>query len=275
MKSLVAVVSGLVLLGVTVEAGAVLLEYHSSDFNGDPSIAGWSQPTRDRLTADGWEWTIFGTNVAEVRGDNVSPDDADATSPHALRVGNRAHWKLESDTSNSPTGGASAQEVVTFWFNIVEDFRSQGSGGVYHRIGDWEDSQGGLGYLGAGVGFYIQNKSEEGIRIQDGEGNQIFNSWYPTPGDWYEVVTDFNVPAYTFSLVVNDAGGNPVLSHSGPIRDWDHSLTEVDGFTTDVYGNFPTHANWWDNFTFESVIPEPTSMSLLALGGLALIRRRR
>ncbi len=274
MKSLVAVVSGLVLLGVTVDADAVLLEYHSSDFNDDPSIAGWSVNTQDYLAADGWEYTIFGTNVAEARSDNVSPDDAGATSPHALRVGNRAHWKLESDTSNTPTGGASAQEVVTFWFNIVEDFRIPQTGGVFHRIGDWEDTQPDFGYLGAGVGFYIQNKPAEGIRIQDGDGNQIFNSWYPTPGDWYEVVTEFNVPAYNFSLVVNDAGGNSVLSHAGPIREWNHTLTEVDGFTADVYGRFPTHAGWWDNFKFDSV-PEPTTMSLLALGGLTLIRRRR
>ena len=271
MKNLVAVVAGLVLAGLAVEAGAVV--YHESNFNGDPLIAGWSNPTKDRLSADGWDWTIFGVNQTEVRGDNVSPDDAGASAPHAMRVGNRAHWKLESDTSNSPTGGADV-EIVTFWFNIVEDFRIEEAGGLFHHIGDWEDTQPDFGYLGAGVGFYIQNKPAEGIRIQDGDGNQIFNSWYPTPGDWYEVVTEFNVPAYNFSLVVNDAGGNSVLSHAGPIREWNHTLTEVDGFTADVYGRFPTHAGWWDNFKFDSV-PEPTTMGLLALGGLTLIRRRR
>ena len=270
MKNLLAVVSGLVLLGLTVEAGAIL--YHTSDFNGDPSIAGWSQATKDYLTNDGWDSTIFGVNVAEARSDNISPDDAGASAPHALRVGNRSHWKLESDTSNSPTFGRNV-EIVSFWLNIVEDFRILESGGVFHRIGDWEDTQQDFGYLGAGVGFYIQNDPAAGVRIQDGDGDH-FPNWYPTPGDWYEIITEFDVPAQTYSMVINDDGGITVVSQMGPIREWNHALTEVDGFTADVYGNFPTHANWWDNFKFDSV-PEPTTMSLLALGGLALIRRRR
>ena len=75
-------------------------------------------------------------------------------------------------------------------------------------------------------------------------------------------------------MVITDTGGGTVASQAGTVRENGHSFSEVDGFTCDLYGNYPTYTNWWDNFEFDSV-PEPATLVLLSLGGLALVRRRR
>lgn len=67
--------------------------------------------------------------------------------------------------------------------------------------------------------------------------------------------------------------------------DNDNPSQNVDWFTT-PQGAIPAGANWnspvgtgtwgiWTDGPVHSPVPEPTSLSLLALGGLALLRRRR
>ena len=269
MKSFTAMMVGLVAMGAAVQVGAEV--YHDCDFNA--ASQGWSAATAQYMQNHGWDWQIWGVNQSEVRSDNFCPAD-DGTPPPitALRSGNRAHWRLVSDTSASKTGGAE-NETVSFWLNVLDDFRSSGGGGLFQTIGDWDDGD-SKGYCGAGVRLYVE---DAGVNIVDAAGDNP-QAWFPEVGHdvWYKVTTNFEVPDKTYSMVITDESGATVLSHSGTVFENGHTLSEVDGFTCDLYGNHPAHSNWWDNFEFESrFIPEPGTVVLLNLVGAVMLLRRR
>ncbi|MFW6163725.1 MAG: PEP-CTERM sorting domain-containing protein [Planctomycetota bacterium] len=85
-----------------------------------------------------------------------------------------------------------------------------------------------------------------------------------------EIFTATNVSVgYTSQVIAGSFTGMKTLSLSHPSIAY-----AVFGATDPALGGSSVYA---DNFTFESsdVIPEPATLSLLGLGGLALLRRRR
>ena len=145
MKSFAAIMVGLVVVGAAVQVGAEV--YHDCDFNA--ASQGWSAATRTYLSDHGWWWNNFGAVwQTEVRGDNFCPADGGGPAA-AMRSGNRLHWRLQSDTSASKTGGAE-NETVSFRLNVMDDFVAKGGGGIYQGIGDWDTGDSDA-YVGAGV----------------------------------------------------------------------------------------------------------------------------
>jgi len=105
-----------------------------------------------------------------------------------------------------------------------------------------------------------------GVRIDDAPYNYAHSG---NPGD-FDFVMDFT--ADTVDMYVND-----VLIAGGIAMDADYSNTDVQDFTSRVTPYTQNNYQgiiYLDNLEI-SEIPEPMTLSLLALGGLTLIRRRR
>ena len=89
-------------------------------------------------------------------------------------------------------------------------------------------------------------------------------------GITYRIFTDFDTDADTFTMkICDDADGlNALVSFGGSV---DGDMTALNGWQVTCFGA----AEWGqDNFVMEQ-IPEPATIGLLCLGGVALLRRRK
>lgn len=102
--------------------------------------------------------------------------------------------------------------------------------------------------------------------------------------NWFLIDTQ-ETPLVSSGMVVNDDWTNVILDLGGGTEHFYYRVTMIT-LPDDVNGVFTATRNQWSRVnpgvttTFRTVfsaepVPEPTTLSLLLLGGLALIRRRR
>ena len=281
------VLVAMVLVGMVALAQAA--PHAGIDFNS--VTPGWGGVVAGELAALGWGTGGLGTNYKEVRGDDWCPDDGPLPPPYLPELGRNFQlgyydWAwYDVDLSGSGTGGAGVQERMSYWTKGV-NLEDQNTRGNRQKIGEsnalssggiWDDSD-----IVGGIALYYDNRTGvDANRWQlldaDHGERQLYlpavggGDFVRTSGVWYNVVVDFNVPAVTYDLKVYDESGVHVAGYAGNTSG---TMTKLDFYSLVDYNGAVAVTTKVDNFVFDS-IPEPVTMVLLSLGGVALIGRRR
>ncbi len=171
--------------------------------------------------------------------------------------------------------------------DVLIDFEYLPDGRALPVMGNFDDE-----YAAWGVHFgEIQSDGIDDIAVHAEDDNQfayVGSTGYP-PG--FNIIAEFDMPVYgvsadvtssvgtTITMVVKDSNGQIIDS---VISDAVPALREFVG-TIELHSQTPiASVEWWPSAQNASVmvdniyltIPEPATLSLLAFGGLALIRRK-
>ena len=180
-------------------------------------------------------------------------------------IAKTANTDITVNVGGTMTGGeflAADEWGYTFDLNIygtaeIEQFKIYGDGASTITVGNGTDAA----TLTIGEGF-LGKHGDSTITINSGSSMVIDATAYGWAGE-FEIRTDF-----TSSIDLVGTGTLKLLSTADLFND---GLVTGNGGTTAV-----TTASVGDYTVYSTTaVPEPTSMSLLALGGLALLRRRR
>jgi hypothetical protein len=197
------------------------------------------------------------TSTTQSPGDGFIFDDASyAIKPISL--------------ANIATSGT--PQVTVSWDMRVDDSASRA--GVW-GVQVYDTTPGGSGgpnsYAFAGIGNDA-NTNQELTKVSAADGNTVVA---PGPsgtlGDWHNYVLDMNFQQGLYSLTVD---GSLYTIGALNLANTDGNLGEVDFFTS----GRGLDTAYFDNLLVTSgtaLVPEPTSMALFGLGGLALLGRRR
>jgi cyclophilin family peptidyl-prolyl cis-trans isomerase len=141
----------------------------------------------------------------------------------------------------------------------------------------------GMDVLGAFEYYYYYRNDDRGINfITDDEGNQLSDRpfWYDAQSSYYLLTDITRLPGQYGDTDGNgdvDLGDLTALGQgwapSGGDVDWENGDFDGDG-DVDATDLAWLGMNWTGTQQTEPT-PEPASLSLLALGGLALLRRKR
>jgi hypothetical protein len=111
----------------------------------------------------------------------------------------------------------------------------------------------------------------------NGDSTKIVSGIDSLPNVWYTVTVDLSFADKEYDVTITD-GTNTGTASDVPF--WYDSLGfPVPGLNAVLFrkpgGNtYPNESGYIDNFSVE-MVPEPTALSLLGLGALAMIRRRK
>ncbi len=125
--------------------------------------------------------------------------------------------------------------------------------------------------------FFAQSGDLVNVEVdrQTGDIDPVSSTFFGQPDDTNPMVTIFDTPAGAVFVASGD--DDDPANVPGPWGDPNYSFNIVNtGWYATVVGNFlgdPGPGNY--SITIMGQTPEPTALSILALGGLAVLRRRR
>ena len=205
-------------------------------------------------TGDFTGWTYSGSGTPQNYVATSQSSDGYLVTPHS------GNWMMANQlTGNydnySQDVGTPIQGTFTGWFNRTNLTASfDRFMAMYLNTGDADNTRCMID-LG-----YTPNNNYVQLR---GWGNDIspvtfVSSYTPVMGQWHEI-----------KVVVDDNGLDAYFDNQVIVEDWaDMTAIQVVG-TENGWGG---HNGGMDDF---SLTPEPISLTLLGLGGLALLRRKR
>ena len=238
------------------------------DFNTDPAARGWTG-TANRTSPQNYGWT----------GDVGSPAPPAA---HVNSIGGamaRQTGTANGGTSNYygvPIGGTIDLSTDPFSVSgvIHLDAPDGGSGwSIGYGVGLASyDDPGETGDHRNFIGINFDNGIDGGAIMWSAGGGRDHNGW--VDGD---LVTDTTVP---FSMSYDPGTQTLSMNINGTLtsKNFGSNVNDVDPLThfqiMPVSANGATSIVYIDDLNFTKV-PEPASLGLLSLGGLALMRKRR
>lgn len=234
-------------LAMTSSAQAATIIY-SDDFN-DNTITGWTFLDRNGATEiANAEWTETG-GVLEQSVTNF--DFVRDTTPQDPMLGAIA-------LSGSGTVGG------TYTISLTMD--------SLENANNFQDQVVVFGYENADNFNYLEFVNSNTVNGRRANLNTVIAGQRSTPAS--RNIT-FNQGATDVSLVIDSAAGEVVVTYDGnvlPTFETGGTLTFAEG-QNGVGSN--NDAFTIDNFQIEQAIPEPSSVALLSIAGLSLLRRRR
>lgn len=208
-------------------------------------------------------------------GNTASDDIVSTASPTNGNGITQDAWRIRG--AQSPTGdngwATAAAGAAEYSQGIELDVSTVGYTGIQFGF-DWYSTNQGIRDLQV---QYNTNINNPGGWTNIG-GTSPTGTYIAVPNDWYsaahpEISIDLssiagasNDPNFGVRLVsAFDSTGNVPNDYAG--------ATLTGGLTT-IYNN--NSGNWrFDNLTISGTAPEPASLSLLAIGGILLVARRR
>lgn len=212
---------------------------------------------------------VLGNNVLLIDQENpqVNPLNFDLVFTDTLSLSGMDTATFSFDVAARRTSGTSKTHYVT-------GYDSTGSEVFQLLLGD-----------GAGFGPGTWSRQRPGyVTAAGGAASLLAGSglgeWYWYGADGSEADFDVTKDA-NFVLTVGNGGWDVTTTNAGGTTHTAAGLSLFNGGTaSDLAGititsNGTNAGNWWDNFSVQGTpVPEPSSLALIGLGGLAMIKRR-
>lgn len=251
MRNLMILASVMMLVSVTASAEIIIQDDFSDNEVATPTVGTQSwQVASGSFAADG---STVDSNFGAAAGQlnfGTSADTSIYIDFGAVQASTPATVTLDLRQTNGTTG--------PFLFNIALIDTATGKG--YKEAASPNPGQYGHATPGGGSGFHSL-AAGDAIIATDASG--ALNTGLATDGQFDTIVMTFDpTTGVTFSY-----DGTLMASWSNY-----HGIDKVDRLELSHSGS----VSWFvDNVSVDATVPEPASMSLLGLGGLALLRRRR
>lgn len=199
---------------------------------------------------DGWISNNLGTNLPVVQSSLSLSGSQAGYTPRGTDTGSTLEtWK-------GITGSSGLVEVDIQL--RVDDMAS--SGGFFDAFYIYQTS---FSSERATIMYFRDNGN---ITVFDGGSEQTVGTW--TRDTWHDVEFLFDTDNQLFDLSID---GSPVASNYDFL---DSSVTNIAGVAVQEYGGLTGGGIYYDDLSV-NIIPEPTTMSLIALAGLVLLGRRQ
>lgn len=243
--------------------------------------------------------SVFAINITDNFDDGIIGNGPDTGAPPASWSGDidtEPGWNADGDDAwGYPAGSAASDdpgtsmtlnfgESVTYAEVEFDLFQPNNTGAAYRMNMGFETDQGYFAMEASPQEWrYGGGASATSIASYDGLHNIIINgnvepqNRLPRSG-WQHFKYVFDLAEYDTIKVYADDEGDGTMELVAIMENWHPSsgntaASSVIGFTWQVHPEDAKGPTWAvDNV---SVVPEPATMALLAVGGLAAIRRRK
>lgn len=223
---------------------------------------GYEDPTYSIGDISGQDgWSIIDSNgTAEVVSESASPT---GSAPEGNQL-------LELDANDNAAVSAAKTfatqtEPFTMSFEMAYDAATDRGRSHTVYIGNTSDRFGGVN-----VGFDDVGTGTTDLFVTDADGKNLFGEGLAEEDTFYRFDIDIRPAEQRYDVNVYDADGFVAGSSDNGSRN------SIDSFDRVIFSNF-VGEDGTDNMFVDNVfaIPEPSTLVLLGLGGLLLMKRRR
>ncbi len=188
----------------------------------------------------------------------------------AVRVDRAAN---SDDRWAVPMTGYPTKPIVLIEWDMRVEGPEAGPYGPFFGVEAVDDS-GGFGLLGslgvdATTADVLYQAQDTGFLTETGT-TVVFGAW-----NHFQIRLDYQVDEYTVFLNGTPLATTGFVDRGLGLDDFTDANISAIAAAGDPGSQALTGTAYFDNFVVQQVVPEPMTMSLLALGGLLAIRRRR